>query len=76
MEIEDDGRAFDPTQSPAPQRAASLDTAQVGGWGIPIIRRFSDGLCYCRERGRNVLKLAFRLAHASQFDDVAQQATE
>lgn len=60
LEVEDEGRPFDPLQPPEPARASSLEDAHVGGWGIPIVRRFSDGMHYCREDGRNRLTLLFR----------------
>ncbi|VTU23552.1 Serine/threonine-protein kinase BtrW [Variovorax sp. PBS-H4] len=60
LEVEDEGRPFDPLQAPDPARAGSLEDAQVGGWGIPIVRHFSDGMHYRREDGRNRLTLLFR----------------
>ena len=60
LEVEDEGRPFDPLQAPQPMHASSLDDAHVGGWGIPIVRRFSDGMHYRREDGRNRLTLLFR----------------
>jgi len=63
LEIEDDGRAFDPREAAAPPRAVSLETAPIGGWGIPIIRRFADELRYCRKGDRNILSLVFRIVH-------------
>ena len=60
LEVEDEGSPFDPLQAPQPMHASSLDDAHVGGWGIPIVRRFSDGMHYRREDGRNCLTLLFR----------------
>ncbi|HEY2254779.1 MAG TPA: ATP-binding protein [Variovorax sp.] len=60
LEVEDEGRAFDPRGVPEPTPATSLQDARVGGWGIPILRRFSDGLRYRHEDGRNRLTLLFR----------------
>jgi serine/threonine-protein kinase RsbW len=60
LEVEDEGRPFDPLQARNPAHASSLDDAQVGGWGIPIVRHFSDGVHYRREDGRNRLTLLFR----------------
>ena len=37
-----------------------LEEARVGGWGIPLVRRFSDGWRYHRSEGRNCLTLLFR----------------
>jgi len=60
LEVEDEGSEFDPRQVPEPARATSVRDARVGGWGIPIVRRFSDGLRYRHEDGRNCLTLLFR----------------
>lgn len=60
LEVEDEGGEFDPRQVPQPVPATSLKDARVGGWGIPILRRFSDGLNYRHEDGRNCLTLLFR----------------
>jgi serine/threonine-protein kinase RsbW len=60
LEIQDDGPAFDPRLVEELQPATSLEEARVGGWGIPLVRRFSDGLRYHRTEGRNCLTLIFR----------------
>jgi serine/threonine-protein kinase RsbW len=60
LEIQDDGPAFDPRLVEELQPAASLEQARVGGWGIALVRRFSDGLRYHRSEGRNCLTLIFR----------------
>ena len=39
--IEDDGAPFDPTAQPEPPPLTSLETAQIGGLGIPTVRKFS-----------------------------------
>jgi len=63
LDVEDDGNQFDPRQVPQPKPATSLQDARVGGWGIPILRRFSDELRYRHEDGRNCLTLLF---HATE----------
>jgi anti-sigma regulatory factor (Ser/Thr protein kinase) len=60
LEVEDEGGRFDPRLSPEPPPATSIQDARIGGWGIPIVRRFSDGLRYRREDGRNCLTLLFK----------------
>lgn len=60
LDVEDEGGQFDPRQVPQPAPATSLQDARVGGWGIPILRRFSDDLRYRHEDGRNRLTLLFR----------------
>jgi serine/threonine-protein kinase RsbW len=65
LEIQDDGRAFDPRQADELQPAASIEDAKIGGWGIQIVRRFSHELRYRRIDGRNHLTLVFRLPQPS-----------
>jgi serine/threonine-protein kinase RsbW len=60
LEIQDDGAAFDPRLVEGLRPPTSLEAAQAGGWGIPLVRRFSDGLRYHRSEGRNCLTLIFR----------------
>jgi len=60
LEVEDEGSEFDPRKVPEPARATSVQDARIGGWGIPIVRRFSDDLSYRHEDGRNCLTLLFR----------------
>lgn len=59
LEIEDDGVAFDPTTTDPPP-LATLDSTRIGGWGMRIVRRFSDEVRYRRSDGHNCLTLVFR----------------
>lgn len=61
FEVHDDGAPFDPRLVEAPARPTSLADAEVGGWGIQLVRHFSDGWDYTRSEGRNHLTLLFRL---------------
>lgn len=60
LEVEDDGKPFNPLHVPAPAPMTSLEDARIGGWGIPIVRRFSDAADYQRAGGKNCLTLSFR----------------
>ncbi len=61
LEVEDDGIAFDPLSVPVLVRPSTLAEAKIGGWGVHLIRQFSDR-CYYERRGeKNRLKLLFRL---------------
>jgi anti-sigma regulatory factor (Ser/Thr protein kinase) len=62
LEVVDEGREFDLRQVPEPARPTSLRDARIGGWGIPMVRHFSDGVRYRHEGGRNRLTLLFRAA--------------
>ena len=58
-EIIDDGRPFDPRVQEAPQRPADLESAQIGGLGITLMRNFATDIAYRRTGGTNRLTLSF-----------------
>jgi serine/threonine-protein kinase RsbW len=61
LEIEDDGRPFDPAAlDPTPPVPKSIEEARVGGWGLTIVHHIADHLCYRRTDGRNRLTLRQR----------------
>jgi serine/threonine-protein kinase RsbW len=64
VEVEDDGRPFDPLQVPPPDLTLSLEQRPIGGLGIHLIRNLMDEVSYARRDGRNVLKMAKHLAKA------------
>jgi serine/threonine-protein kinase RsbW len=62
IELRDAGPPFDPTAA-ASLRARAEDDAP-GGWGIELVRRYMDQICYTREGPENVLRLARRIPPA------------
>jgi anti-sigma regulatory factor (Ser/Thr protein kinase) len=62
IELRDRGPEFDPTQAPVMEKEASDDDRPPGGWGIQLVRRYTDEMRYTREGGENVLRLAKRLS--------------
>jgi anti-sigma regulatory factor (Ser/Thr protein kinase) len=64
VEVEDDGRPFDPLQAPPPDLTLPLDRRPIGGLGIHLIRNLMDAVSYARQDGRNVLKMARHLVKA------------
>jgi serine/threonine-protein kinase RsbW len=46
--VEDDGPEFNPLELTAPARFTTLEEAELGGLGIPLIRRLSRSLRYER----------------------------
>ena len=56
-EVEDDGRAFNPLEAPAPDLNASIDDRGIGGLGIYLVRSVMSSVEYRREDGRNVLTM-------------------
>jgi serine/threonine-protein kinase RsbW len=57
VELVDEGRAFDPFASPAPDLDRPLDALPVGGLGLHIVRALTEGRHYRRVEGRNVTQL-------------------
>jgi len=55
IEVEDDGRPFDPLKHPSPDLSQPLDTRPVGGLGIHMMRNFMDQIEYRRADGKNIL---------------------
>jgi serine/threonine-protein kinase RsbW len=60
VEVRDAGIPFDPTGAPEHTPAKTLAEAQLGGLGLPLIRRCSDWMRYRREGGRNHLTFGAR----------------
>lgn len=60
IELRDRGPEFDPTKAAQPQNRED----QAGSWGIQLVRRYMDEVCYRREAGQNVLRLTKRLNDA------------
>jgi anti-sigma regulatory factor (Ser/Thr protein kinase) len=58
-EIEDEGQPFDPRQVPAGRRTLSVEEAETGGFGIPLMHRFAAAMSYERSGTRNRLVLKF-----------------
>jgi anti-sigma regulatory factor (Ser/Thr protein kinase) len=61
IELRDRGPEFDPTQVPPVKEDASEDDRPPGGWGIQLVRHYTDKMRYTREGGENVLRLTRRL---------------
>jgi anti-sigma regulatory factor (Ser/Thr protein kinase) len=54
LTVEDDGRPFNPFDLAEPPPFESLETAQVGGLGVPVVRRFSTRTAYDRAPASNL----------------------
>ena len=60
VEVEDDGRAFNPLTLPPVDTTVPLEQRPVGGLGIHMIRQLMDSVEYRRADGRNFLTLTRR----------------
>ncbi|HEY2774995.1 MAG TPA: anti-sigma factor antagonist [Candidatus Binatia bacterium] len=58
IEVEDDGRPFDPLATPAPDLTMPADERPVGGLGLSLVRRLMPELQYQRRDQRNVLTMS------------------
>jgi anti-sigma regulatory factor (Ser/Thr protein kinase) len=61
VEVEDDGRAFNPLEAPPVDTSIPLEERPIGGLGIHLMRRFMDELDYRREGARNILRMTKHL---------------
>jgi anti-sigma regulatory factor (Ser/Thr protein kinase) len=61
VELRDSGPEFDPTKPKLVEAVANEDDRPPGGWGIDLVNRYMDHVCYQRQNGENVLRLTKRL---------------
>jgi anti-sigma regulatory factor (Ser/Thr protein kinase) len=62
VEVEDDGRPFDPSSVPAPRLDLPLEERPVGGLGVHLARRVTDAIEYRRQDDRNILRMRKKTA--------------
>jgi anti-sigma regulatory factor (Ser/Thr protein kinase) len=64
VEVEDNGKPYNPLDAPEVDTTVRLEDKPVGGLGIHLMRKFMDELSYRHEAGRNILSMAKRLEAA------------
>ena len=64
IELRDRGPGFDST-TVMKRKSQAEDDDLHGGWGIQLVRRYTDEIEYQREAGQNVLRLIKRLGPAA-----------
>ena len=57
VKVEDDGTPFNPLEAAAPGLSQDLDTIDIGGLGIHLVKKMMDDINYQRVEGRNKLIL-------------------
>jgi serine/threonine-protein kinase RsbW len=57
MDIIDSGAPFDVLSVKDPDVTTDIVDRPIGGLGIYFIKKFTDGVCYRREAGKNILRL-------------------
>jgi serine/threonine-protein kinase RsbW len=66
VEVEDDGKHFNPLDADPPVQSRNLEEAQAGGWGIHLVRSIMADLRYRHHEGKNRLTMLYR--HAALKD--------
>lgn len=61
IQVEDDGRPFNPLERPAPEISIPIADRPIGGLGIHMMRKSLDGMEYRREDGKNILEMIKRI---------------
>ena len=61
IQVEDDGRPFNPLEQPAPDLSKPFEERPVGGLGIHMMRQSLDQLDYRRVDGKNILGMIKRI---------------
>ena len=65
IELRDAGPEFDPTRAAAAASHGRTTMICRAGWGIALVRRYTDEMHYTRQGEENVLRLIKRLASAA-----------
>lgn len=55
IEVEDDGRPFNPLQIPPPDLDSALEQRSVGGLGLHLVRELTSSIEYTRREEKNHL---------------------
>ena len=64
VEVEDDGRPFNPLTASEPDTKQSLEKRPIGGLGIHLVRKLVDELEYRRQQDRNILVMRLKVKGA------------
>jgi anti-sigma regulatory factor (Ser/Thr protein kinase) len=57
IQVEDDGKPFNPLETPPPNLDLPIDDRPIGGLGIYIVRSAVNEIEHRREGGRNILTM-------------------
>ena len=59
LEIEDDGKYFNPTEKPDPDITKPLAERKPGGLGIFFVKKLAKSFTYARKDGKNINTIVF-----------------
>ena len=57
IQIEDDGRAFNPLTAPEPDTTEPAEKRKIGGLGIHLVKKLMDTVTYARKNDKNILTI-------------------
>ncbi len=57
LTLMDDGREFDPRSVSAPDLSMNLETREIGGVGLHLVKEMACSIAYSRENGWNIVKV-------------------
>ncbi len=61
VDVEDDGQPFNPLEASEADTTKPLEERAIGGLGVHLVRKLTDGLEYRRHEGKNLLVMKKRL---------------
>lgn len=61
VDVEDNGKPYDPLTTPPVDTSIPLEEKPIGGLGVHLMRQCMDELSYAREAGKNVLRMGKRI---------------
>jgi len=64
VEVQDDGRPFNPLNAPEPDTNQLLEERPIGGLGIHLVRKLMHELEYRRQNDRNILVMKLKIKEA------------
>ena len=62
VEVEDDGRPFNPLELVEPDLTGPVEDRTIGGLGLCLVRKLMTGLAYARQEGKNVFGMSRTIA--------------
>jgi anti-sigma regulatory factor (Ser/Thr protein kinase) len=62
LTFEDKGIPYNPLEKDDPNIALSAEERQIGGLGIFMAKKLTDGIEYCNDNGKNILKIKKRIS--------------
>lgn len=61
LEFSDNGIPYNPLENPEPDVTKPAEDRTIGGYGIHIVKKFTNSIEYCYRENRNILSFSMRL---------------